>query len=276
MTSDVSKSTEQQANESVLLRDDRDSMAVLTLNRPKARNCLSEELLNALQREIDEIAESKTVKVAIINANGPVFSSGHDIKELEAHRSDPDGGRGYYEKIFALCSRLMTSIVRCPKPVIAAVEGTATAAGAQLVATCDLAVCATDSRFCTPGVHIGLFCSTPMVALSRNVGRKRAMEMLLLGEMVGAEDAAAFGLVNRVAAPGSVLAEATAMAEKIASKSSPTIAIGKKTFYRQVEEPLGEAYDTAAQAMTANMMIADAEEGLDAFLAKRKPHWTDS
>jgi enoyl-CoA hydratase/carnithine racemase len=273
---EASKADDTGKNEDVLLRDDKDAIAVLTLNRPRARNCLSEELLNALQREIDEVAKSKTVKVAIITANGPVFSSGHDIKELEAHRGDPDGGRGYYEKIFAICSKLMTSIVRCPKPIIAAVEGTATAAGAQLVATCDLAVCATDSRFCTPGVHIGLFCSTPMVALSRNVGRKRAMEMLLLGEMVGAEDAAAFGLVNRVVPAGAVLAEATAMAEKIAIKASPTIAIGKKTFYRQVEEPLGEAYDTAAEAMTANMMIADAEEGLEAFLEKRKPHWSDS
>ncbi len=263
-------------NEGVLLREDRGPIALLTLNRPEMRNSLSEELLEVLQTQIDDISVSSAIKAAVINANGQIYSSGHDIREMKSHRNDADGGLGFYEKIFKLSSKLMTSIVRCPKPVIAAVTGTATAAGSQLVASCDLAVAGTDSQFCTPGVHIGLFCSTPMVALSRNVGRKRAMEMLLLGEMIDADDAAAYGLINRVVAPQKVLMEALAMAEKIAEKSSTTIAIGKSTFYRQVEEPLGEAYDTAAEAMAANMMIADAEEGLDAFLEKRTPEWRDA
>lgn len=273
---DIASPESTQANEDILLRDERGEILVLTLNRPEARNCLNEALLQNLQDQIDEASVSRAIKAVIIAANGPVFSSGHDIRELNGHRSDPDGGLGFYENIFKLSSRLMTSIVRCPKPVIAAVTGTATAAGCQLVASCDLAVAGTDSRFCTPGVHIGLFCSTPMVALSRNVGRKRAMEMLLLGEMIDADDAAAYGLVNRVVAPENVMAEAVAMAQKIAEKSSTTIAIGKATFYRQVEEPLGKAYDTAAEAMAANMMVADAEEGLDAFMEKREPHWRDS
>ncbi len=265
-----------QANEGILLRDAKGPVLVLTLNRSEARNCLNEALLNDLQDQIDEVSNSRTIKAVVIAANGPIFSSGHDIRELNAHRSDADGGVGFYEKIFKLSSKLMTSIVHCPKPVIAAVTGTATAAGTQIIASCDLAVAGTDSKFCTPGVHIGLFCSTPMVALSRNVGRKRAMEMLLLGEMIEADDAAAYGLVNRVVAPQDVLAEAIAMAHRIAEKSSTTIAIGKATFYRQVEEPLGKAYDTASEAMAANMMIADAEEGLDAFMEKREPHWRDS
>lgn len=268
--------TDSQTNESVLLREDAQSIAVLTLNRPKARNCLSEELLDALQCELDAIAASTTIKAVIIAANGPVFSSGHDIKEMTARRDDPDGGKAYFEHVFRKCSKLMQTIVRCPKPVIAAVTGTATAAGAQLVASCDLAVAGEDSKFCTPGVHIGLFCSTPMVALSRNVGRKRAMEMLLLGEMIAADDAEAYGLVNRVVERDAVHGEAMEMAKKIAAKSSPTVAIGKSIFYDQIEAPLGTAYERAAQAMVDNMMIADAEEGLGAFIEKRDPKWSDS
>jgi len=264
------------SNESVLLRDDQGAIAILTLNRPKARNCLSEGLMDALQAELDAIAASESIKVVILAANGPVFSSGHDIKEMTARRSDPDGGKAYFAHVFRKCSRLMQTIVHCPKPVIAAVTGTATAAGAQLVASCDLAVAGTDSKFCTPGVHIGLFCSTPMVAISRNMGRKRAMEMLLLGDMIEAEDAAQYGLINRVVAPEKVPDEAMAMARKIAGKSAATVAIGKGIFYKQIEEPLGDAYDTAAETMVTNMMIADAEEGLSAFLEKRDPKWSDS
>lgn len=263
-------------NEGVLLREDRDAVAILTLNRPEARNSLSAELMAAFQAQIDEIAESNTIKVAVITANGPAFSAGHDIRELESHRNDPDGGRQYYWDSFTRSTKLMQSIVRCPKPVIAAVTGAATAAGCQLVATCDLAVAGTDAEFCTPGVHIGLFCSTPMVALARNVGRKRAMEMLLLGEMVGAEKAHEFGLVNTVVPNDRTLDEAMRMAGQIASKSAPTVAIGKQAFYRQVEEPLGTAYETASRTMLDNMMFADAEEGLDAFLNKRPPEWKDS
>ncbi|MDH3580501.1 MAG: enoyl-CoA hydratase [Hyphomicrobiales bacterium] len=273
---DITSDKAAQTNEGILLRDEADAVLILTLNRPEARNCLNEALLKELQRQIDEAANSRTVKAVIIAANGPVFCSGHDIRELNAHRGDADGGVGFYENTFKLSAKLMTSVVHCPKPVIAAITGTATAAGTQLIASCDLAVAGTDSQFCTPGVHIGLFCSTPMVALSRNIGRKRAMEMLLLGEMFTADDAASFGLINRVVAPGDVLGEAMAMANKIAEKSAATIAIGKETFYRQVEEPLGEAYETAAEAMTTNMMIADAEEGLDAFIEKREPRWRDS
>ncbi len=272
---DSTTSATLQANESVLLCEKQDGINLLTLNRPEARNCLCETLIEALFEKISDAARSREVKAIVIAANGPVFSSGHDIKELSAHRGDPDGGLGYFEKIFNLCASMMKAIVRCPKPVIAAVTGTATAAGCQLVATCDLAVAGDDSQFCTPGVHIGLFCSTPMVALSRNVGRKRAMEMLLLGEMIEAREAVDFGLVNRAVARDKVLDEAMAMAGKIAAKSSAAITIGKETFYRQVEEPLGQAYETAAHAMAANMMIADAEEGLDAFIEKRTPHWLD-
>lgn len=260
----------------MLLRDDRGAVALLTLNRPQARNCFSWELMERLDREIEDIAGSKTIKAVVIAGNGPVFSSGHDIKELTAHRGDADGGRAYYEKTFRKSSRMMRAITRCPKPVIAAVTGTATAAGCQLVATCDLAVAGADSRFATPGVHISLFCSTPMVALSRNIGRKRAMEMLLLGETIGAEEAAAYGLINRVAPRERVQAEALAMAEGIAGRSSAAIAIGKRAFYAQVEETLADAYDGAAEAMVSNMMTADAQEGLAAFLEKRAPRWRDA
>ncbi len=263
-------------NESVLLRDDHGAVAVLTLNRPQARNSLSEALIGALHATLDDISASKTVKAVVLAANGPVFCAGHDIREMSAHRGDADSGRGYFEHTFQICAGMMQAIVRCPKPVIAAVTGVATAAGCQLVAACDLAVAGEDSEFCTPGVHIGLFCSTPMVAIGRNIGRKRAMEMLLLGEMIGAEDAAQYGLVNRVVPRSQVQAEAMAMAETIAAKSSATVALGKEVFYRQIEEPLSQAYDTASEAMTLNMLFQDAEEGLDAFIQKRAPHWRDA
>ena len=259
----------------VLLSEDRGAIARLTLNRPDARNSLSEELLDALRAELDSLAGSTTVKAIVVGARGPVFSSGHDLKELASHRSDADRGRAYYGKIMRLCADVMQAIVRCPKPVIAAVAGTATAAGCQLVASCDLAVASEDARFCTPGVNIGLFCSTPMVALSRNVPRKRAMEMLLLGEFVGAEEAAAFGLVNRVVPAERVEAEAMELAARIAQKSSATVAIGKEAFYRQLEMPLGEAYDHAAEVMVRNMLHRDSEEGIGAFLEKRQPRWSD-
>jgi len=209
----------------------------------------------------------------VIAANGPVFSAGHDLKELTAHRSDPDGGLAFYRTAMETCSEMMQAILRSPKPFIAAVQGVATAAGCQLVATCDLAVAAEDARFATPGVNIGLFCSTPMVALSRNVSRKRAMEMLLLGEMLPAEKAAEYGLVNRVVPKERVLDEALAMANAIASKSSLTVAIGKEAFYRQVEMPTAEAYAYAADVMVRNMMARDAAEGIGAFIEKRKPEW---
>ena len=201
------------------------------------------------------------------------FCAGHDLKELTVRRADADGGRAFYGETMQACSALMMSIVRCPKPVIAAVQGTATAAGCQLVASCDLAIAADTASFCTPGVNIGLFCSTPMVALSRNVSRKQAMEMLLLGNMIEAGDALAWGLVNRVVKRQDVLAEALGLAEVIAAKPKGTVAVGKEAFYKQMEMPLQEAYDFAASVMVDNMLMAEAREGIGAFLEKRPPNW---
>jgi enoyl-CoA hydratase/carnithine racemase len=249
---------------------------VLTLARPDKRNSLSEAMLGALQAGIEEASRDAGVRAVIIAAKGTAFCAGHDLKELSARRGDADGGRAYYASIMRLCADLMRAIVRCPKPVIAAVQGTATAAGCQLVASCDLAVAAEHASFATPGVNIGLFCSTPMVALSRNVPRKRAMEMLLLGEMLPARAAAEYGLVNRVVSAAKVMDEALAMARLIASKPPSTLAIGKEAFYRQIEMPLAEAYDFASGVMVANMMHAEAKEGIGAFIDKRPPVWDKS
>jgi enoyl-CoA hydratase/carnithine racemase len=259
--------------EQPLVVERQDCIVVLVLNRPEARNSLSESMLAALQSAIDDLSSDAGVRAVVITAAGTVFSAGHDLKELTARRTDPDGGRRYHEQIMRQCSMLMCSIVRCPKPFIAAVQGTATAAGCQLVATCDLAVASRAAKFCTPGVNIGLFCSTPMVALTRNVSRKRAMEMLLLGEMIGAEEAADYGLVNRVVDPDDLMREALDMAHAIAAKSSATVATGKEAFYRQIEMPLAEAYDYASVVMVENMLHRDAEEGIGAFLEKRQPKW---
>jgi enoyl-CoA hydratase/carnithine racemase len=254
---------------------DRPAPGVLTLtmNRPGSRNSLSRAMIDALHKAIDAASADPRVSAVVIAGNGPAFSSGHDLKELAAHRGDDDGGRAFYADTMRACSAMMQAIVASPKPVIAAVEGTATAAGCQLVATCDLAVASEAAKFATPGVNIGLFCSTPMVALSRNVSRKHAMEMLLLGEMLGPREAADFGLVNRVAAEESAREAAVALASRIAEKSPATVAIGKKAFYRQLEMPLAEAYDYAAEVMVENMMQADAEEGISAFIDKRAPSW---
>jgi enoyl-CoA hydratase/carnithine racemase len=213
------------------------------------------------------------VRAVILCANGPVFSAGHDLKEMSARRADADRGRAYFAEVLGRCSAMMQTIVGLPQPVIAAVEGVATAAGAQLVASCDLAVAGADARFCTPGVHIGLFCSTPMVALSRNLSAKHAMEMLLLGEMVGAADAARMGLVNRVVVPGTAFAEAQRMAVAIAAKSAGTVKVGKRAFYEQRDMPLDRAYDHATAVMVENMLARDAEEGIGAFMDKRPPVW---
>lgn len=258
----------------ILVRERRGAVAVLTLNRPRQRNALSEGLMGELQDAIDRSSADPAVAVIVLAANGAAFSSGHDLKEMTGHRSDGDGGRAYFARLMDACSRLMLAIVRSPKPVIAAVEGIATAAGCQLVASCDLAVAGAAARFSTPGINIGLFCSTPMVALSRNVSRKRAMEMLLLGEFLQAQDAADYGLVNRVVPEGSALAGALAMADQIASKSTATVAFGKETFYRQLELPVAEAYAEAAAVMVRNMLHRDAEEGIGAFIDKRPPVWT--
>jgi enoyl-CoA hydratase/carnithine racemase len=257
----------------VLKRKDQGPVAVLTLNRPEARNSLSEELIAAITSAITEIGKSDAVRAVVITGAGSAFSSGHDLKELTAHRNDKDRGRAFFDKTLKACSEMMLSIVRCPKPVIAAVNGIATAAGCQLVATCDLAVASVDARFATPGVNIGLFCCTPMVALSRNLSRKAAMEMLLLGEMVGAEDARSLGLVNRVVAADRVVNEAIEFGRKIAEKPKATLKIGKEAFYRQLEMSLDEAYTYASSVMVENMLHAEAEEGIGAFLDKREPRW---
>ena len=252
----------------LLLRQDRDHVATLTLNRPAMRNALSVGLMTALEAALADIRGDANVKAVIIAAAGPVFCAGHDLKEIRAHP-----GRQNYEALFAQCSRLMTAIVRLPKPVIARVQGVATAAGCQLVASCDLAVAAADARFATPGVNIGLFCSTPMVALSRAVGRKAAMEMLLTGDLVDAPTAKTLGLVNRVVAADDLAAATQALAAQIASKSPYVLAIGKEAFYAQAEMPLDLAYSYASETMTRNMLARDAEEGIDAFIEKRQPVW---
>ena len=248
-------------------------VAEIVLNRPEARNSLSLATLEALDRAFARASANPDVKAVVLAAYGPAFSAGHDLKEITTHRDDLDGGRAFYAHAMAACARLMQGIMACPKPVIAAVQGTATAAGCQLVATCDLAVAAEEARFCTPGVNIGLFCSTPMVALTRNVPRKRAMEMLLLGEMIDARQAADWGLVNRVVPQSMVREAALSFARQIASKSPLTVAIGKRTFYDQLERPVAEAYDLAARVMVENLLARDAAEGIAAFVEKRPPTW---
>jgi enoyl-CoA hydratase/carnithine racemase len=252
----------------------RAAILMLTLARPERRNSLSEAMLSALQAGIDEAARDAGIRAVIIAAKGSAFCAGHDLKELSSRRSDADGGRAYFAKIMRQCAEMMRSIVRCPKPVIAAVQGPASAAGCQLVASCDLAVASEQASFATPGVNIGLFCSTPMVALSRNVPRKRAMEMLLLGEMLPARAAAEYGLVNRVVTADKLLDETLSLARLIASKPATTLAIGKEAFYRQIEMPLAEAYDYAAGVMVTNMLHGEAKEGIGAFIDKRPPDWT--
>jgi enoyl-CoA hydratase/carnithine racemase len=261
--------------ESVLLREDVGAVAVLTLNRPNARNSLSEALIAALTDALVTIGSERSVRAAVVAANGPAFCAGHDLKELTAHRSAPDRGREYFRFVMDGCSAMMQAIVRLPKPVIAAVGGTATAAGCQLVASCDLAVASAAASFATPGVDIGLFCSTPMVALSRNVAPKHAMEMLLTGEAVSAEEARRIGLINRVVPAGRERDEALALAREIAAKSALTVKIGKEAFYRQLEMKLSDAYAYASKTMVENMLARDAEEGIGAFIEKRSPKWQD-
>ena len=260
---------------SVLLRENRDDVAVLTLNRPEARNSLSEALITAVTESLAEIAADKRIRVVVLAANGPAFSAGHDMKEMTARRSDADRGRAYFKQLMDACSTMMQAIVHLPKPVIAAVQGPASAAGCQLVASCDLAIASSAAKFATPGVNIGLFCSTPMVALSRNVSRKHAMEMLLTGELVSAEDARRIGLVNRVVVPGAERDEALKLARQIASKSALTVKIGKEAFYRQLEMNLADAYRYTSDVMVENMLARDAEEGISAFIEKRTPSWED-
>jgi len=257
------------AAEPLLLRHDRDGVATLTLNRPAQRNALSVGLMAALQAELEAIASDKAVKVVVIAGAGPGFCGGHDLKEM---RATPK--RQAYEALFAQCSKLMLSITRLPQPVIARVHAVAAAAGCQLVATCDLAIAADSARFAVNGVNIGLFCSTPMVALTRAIGRKPAMEMLLTGDLIDAQTALSYGLVNKVVPGAELDAAVGALAAKIVAKSPYALKVGKEAFYRQAELDLEQAYAYASGVMTANMLSRDAEAGIDAFLAKKPtPTW---
>ena len=259
----------------LLLREDADGIATITLNRPAARNSLSTAMLAALGDTLAALAADRGVRVVVLTAAGTVFSAGHDLREMQAHRSDADGGRAFFERAMAQCASVMQAVTALPQPVIAAVQGVATAAGCQLVATCDLAVASNAAKFCTPGVDIGLFCSTPAVALSRNVPRKAAMEMLLLGDMIDADEAYRIGLVNRVVAPDLVMPTALDLARRIAARSALTVRMGKRGFYTQIDAGLRDAYDHAACVMVDNLLAHDAGEGIGAFLGKRRPVWED-
>jgi len=260
----------------ILIRElGNDGILRLVLNDSKRRNALSEGMLRNLGAALAEASDTPAVRVVVLAARGPAFCAGHDLKELTNGRDSPDGGKAYFSKIVTLCSEVMQTIVNCPKPVIAEVAGVATAAGCQLVASCDLAVAADTAQFSTPGVHIGLFCSTPMVALSRNVSNKHALEMLLTGDMTTAHRAAEMGLVNRVVEPATLTTETMELARRIASKSSMTIATGKRAFYAQREMSLSEAYNYATDVMVENMLTVDAAEGIGAFVEKRPAQWRD-
>jgi enoyl-CoA hydratase/carnithine racemase len=271
------------APESIVIPDDpgfvrrsqRDGILTLTLCDPASRNSLSSRMMVELQRELDAVSSDAETRVIVLAADGPVFSSGHDMRELLMARHDGETGRARLQELMSQCSRLMQSIVNHPRPVLADVRGIATAAGCQLVASCDLAVASSASRFSTPGVNIGLFCSTPMVALSRNVRRKHAMEMLLTGEFISAAKACEIGLVNRVCSPDEMDDAVQGLAATIASKSMMTVSVGKSAFYRQVDLSLSEAYAFASQVMVENMLRHDAAEGIEAFLQKRPPEWRD-
>ncbi|MEW6769536.1 MAG: enoyl-CoA hydratase [Pseudomonadota bacterium] len=260
---------------SPLLRETLGHIAVLTLDAPASRNALSEAMIAALHAELNSIRDDKNIRAVVIAAKGPAYSSGHDLKELTARRADPDRGRAYFAQMMNSCSAMMQAIVNLPKPVIAAVQGVATAAGCQLVASCDLAVASEKAEFGTPGIDIGLFCSTPMVAMSRNVPRKQAMHMLLTGDHVSAQRARELGLVNDVVPAGQERQAAIDLANRVAKKSAYTLKIGKEAFYRQAEMKLADAYAYASQVMTENMMARDAEIGIGAFIEKRDPKWED-
>lgn len=261
---------------SPIARSMHGAVARLVLSRGEKRNSLSRSMMAALHGALSQAADDPAIRVIVIAAEGPAFSAGHDLKELTAHRNDPDGGRAFFAATMRDCAELMLAIVRHPKPIIAEVGGLATAAGCQLVASCDLAIASHIARFQTPGVHIGLFCSTPMVALARSVARKHALEMLLTGDAVSADRAVEIGLINRAVETEQLTMETMALAEKIAEKSQITLKIGKEAFQQQLDLPLAEAYRYAAEVMVENMLTGDAEEGIGAFLDKRRPVWTNT
>ena len=252
----------------VLATRDERGVATLTLNRPQQFNALSQEMMRALQTELDAIGSDSSVRAVVIAAQGKGFCPGHDLKQMKANPS-----LEYYQRLFAQCTKLMMTIQRLPAPVIARVHGIATAAGCQLVAMCDLAVASSDAKFAVSGINVGLFCSTPGVALSRNVGRKEAFEMLVTGDFIDAETARERGLVNRVVAPDQLDAEIEKLITSILSKPAPTLALGKDLFYRQLETGIEAAYQLAGQTMACNMIDASAQEGVQAFMDKRKPKW---
>lgn len=264
-----------QATQRVLHNVDDKGVLRLTLNDVASRNALSEAMLIELTEAFVAAGNDAQIRVIVLAANGPVFCAGHHLKEMTAGRADSDAGKAYFTKIMSLCSGMMQSIVNCPKPVIAEVDGIATAAGCQLVASCDLAVASHNAKFSTPGVHIGLFCSTPMVALSRNVANKHAMEMLLTGDMITASRAAQIGLINHAVDAEQLHDTTMSMAHTIASKSSMTLATGKRAFYEQREMSLSDAYEYASKVMVENMLMQDAKEGINAFIEKRQAIWQD-
>ena len=251
-----------------------DGVAHLTLNAPERLNALSDEMLAALTDTLDEIAEDRSLRVVVLSGAGKAFCAGHDLKQMTAGRKADDGGRAYFTDLFDRCTAMMTRIRTLPQPVIAQVHGIATAAGCQLVATCDLAVAAHGTRFGVNGVNIGLFCSTPMVPLSRNIPRKQAFEMLTTGDFIEAEKAVELGLINRAVAPEDLAQETASLADQIASKLATAVKIGKSAFYDQLELPVAEAYTMTRDAMVENMMHRDTEEGINAFIEKRSPSWT--
>ncbi len=247
----------------------------LIMNNADQKNTLSENMMSNLMDEIKEASSDLSIRVIILAATGNVFSSGHDLKEITAARESEDEGEIYFKNLFDYCSSLMQLIVNTPQPVIAEVDGVATAAGCQLVASCDLAIASHESKFATPGVNLGLFCSTPMVALSRNVNKKNAMEMLLTGDFISSEKAKDIGLINNVVSKEELTSEVAKLAEKIASKSTMTVATGKKAFYAQAEMGLSAAYQYTSKTMTDNLLKHDAKEGINAFIEKRSPDWKD-
>lgn len=263
------------SSEAILLREDRDGIALLTLNRPEVRNALSVAMIGALADALASIRVDRSIRAVVLTGSGPAFCAGHDMKELTARRRDPDKGRAFFRQTFDACAAMMQSVVGLPQPVVAAVNGAASAAGCQLAASCDLVVASENAAFATPGVNIGLFCSSPMVALSRKVASNHAMEMLLTGEPFPAVRAHQIGLVNRISPPGHEVEEAFIVARTIAAKSSHVQKIGKEAFYNQIEMKLADAYTYANEVMVDNMMARDAEEGIGAFVEKRAPKWED-
>jgi enoyl-CoA hydratase/carnithine racemase len=263
-------------NLKILIKEKSDKGVLrLIMNNSDQKNPLSENMMNILMDEIKGASSDQSIRVIVLAANGNVFSSGHDLKEITAARESEDSGEIFYKNLFDSCSSLMQLIVNTPQPVIAEVDGIATAAGCQLVASCDLAIASNESKFATPGVNLGLFCSTPMVALSRNVNKKNAMEMLLTGDFISAEKAKEIGLINNMVPKEELTFEVSKLAEKIASKSSMTVSIGKKAFYAQAEMDLSEAYKYTSKTMTDNLLKHDAKEGINAFIEKRSPDWKD-